>query len=72
VSCGLDAFPREAAELGAAGLVLAEIAAFDLFPFTGHVATVARLERCRRSSPAPFRHGGPARPGRPALVDGET
>src|SRR5262245_14943415 len=45
VSCGLDAFLREAAELAAAGLVPAELAVFALFPFTEHVETLARFER---------------------------
>ncbi len=45
VSCGLDAFLREAAELAAAGLALAELAVFALFPYTEHVETVARFDR---------------------------
>jgi len=46
VACGLDAFERECAALLAGGrLALAELQAFDLFPFTEHVETVARFER---------------------------
>jgi tRNA/tmRNA/rRNA uracil-C5-methylase (TrmA/RlmC/RlmD family) len=45
VSCGLDAFVREAAELAAAGLVPAQLVACALFPYTEHVETVARFER---------------------------
>lgn len=52
VACGLDAFERECAALLAGGrLVLAELHAFDFFPFTEHVETVARFER-----PAPRAH----------------
>lgn len=46
VACGLDAFERETAALLAGGrLALAELHAFDLFPFTEHVETLARFER---------------------------
>jgi tRNA/tmRNA/rRNA uracil-C5-methylase (TrmA/RlmC/RlmD family) len=46
VSCGLESLLRDAALLTAQGkLRLAELAAFDLMPFTGHVETVARFER---------------------------
>lgn len=46
VSCGLDAFEREARALLAAGrLRLAELRVFDLFPFTEHVETAARFDR---------------------------
>jgi tRNA/tmRNA/rRNA uracil-C5-methylase (TrmA/RlmC/RlmD family) len=50
VSCGLDAFLREAAALAAAGLAPAELVAVALFPFTDHVETLARFER-RRGPP---------------------
>lgn len=44
VSCGLGSFERDAAALLSAGFRLAELAAADLFPFTGHVETLARFE----------------------------
>ncbi len=50
VSCGLDAFLREADALTAAGLVPAELVGVELFPYTEHVETVALFER-RRDSP---------------------
>ena len=50
VSCGLDAFLREADALAAAGLVPAELVGVELFPYTEHVETVALFER-RRDSP---------------------
>ena len=50
VSCGLDAFLREAETLAAAGLVPAELVAVALFPYTAHVETVARFERRRGSA----------------------
>jgi tRNA/tmRNA/rRNA uracil-C5-methylase (TrmA/RlmC/RlmD family) len=45
LSCGLDAFLREAELLAASGLVPAELAVFALFPYTEHVETLARFER---------------------------
>jgi 23S rRNA (uracil1939-C5)-methyltransferase len=46
VSCGLDAFEREARALVSTGRVaLRELVAFDLFPHTHHVETLARFER---------------------------
>jgi len=46
VSCGLDAFEREAhALLDGGRMELTELHAFDLFPFTEHVETVALFER---------------------------
>jgi 23S rRNA (uracil1939-C5)-methyltransferase len=45
LSCGLDAFLREAEVLASAGLVPAELVAVALFPYTDHVETVARFER---------------------------
>lgn len=46
-SCGLVAFLREARTLAAAGLRPTELVAFDLFPFTSHVETLARFDRDR-------------------------
>ena len=48
LSCGLEAFLREAEALAAAGLVPAELVAVALFPYTDHVETVARFERGSR------------------------
>jgi tRNA/tmRNA/rRNA uracil-C5-methylase (TrmA/RlmC/RlmD family) len=46
VSCGLESFLSDAAQLTAHGkLRLAALTAFNLLPFTGHVETVARFER---------------------------
>jgi 23S rRNA (uracil1939-C5)-methyltransferase len=46
ISCALDSLRHDAAELTAGGkLRLAELAAFDLLPYTEHVETVARFER---------------------------
>jgi tRNA/tmRNA/rRNA uracil-C5-methylase (TrmA/RlmC/RlmD family) len=44
VSCGLDAFLREAEALASVGLVPAELVVVALFPYTDHVETVARFE----------------------------
>jgi 23S rRNA (uracil1939-C5)-methyltransferase len=45
LSCDLDSFERDAARLLAGGrLRLAELVAYDLFPNTGHVETLARFE----------------------------
>ena len=46
VSCGLESFLEDAARLIAGGrLRLADLAAFDLMPYTEHVETVALFER---------------------------
>jgi len=46
ISCALDSLCQDAAQLTAGGrLRLAELAAFDLLPYTEHVETVARFER---------------------------
>ncbi len=46
VSCGLESFLSDAAQLISQGkLRLAALAAFDFLPFTEHVETVARFER---------------------------
>jgi 23S rRNA (uracil1939-C5)-methyltransferase len=45
VSCGIDAFERDAAGLVAAGYVLARVRAVALFPFTDHVELLAEF-RC--------------------------
>ncbi len=47
VSCGLDSFLNDTALLTARGrLRLTALTAFNLLPFTDHVETVARFERC--------------------------
>jgi 23S rRNA (uracil1939-C5)-methyltransferase len=47
ISCGLDSFLGDAVRLISRGtLRLAALSAFDLLPFTEHVETVARFERC--------------------------
>ncbi len=46
VSCGLDAFEREARALvESAEVALRELVVYDLFPHTEHVETLARFER---------------------------
>lgn len=46
VSCGLESFLSDSAQLTASGkLRLASLTAFNLMPFTEHVETVARFER---------------------------
>jgi len=46
VSCGLESFLRDAAQLTSRGkLRLVSLTAFNLLPFTEHVETVARFER---------------------------
>jgi tRNA/tmRNA/rRNA uracil-C5-methylase (TrmA/RlmC/RlmD family) len=46
VSCGLESFLADTAQLTARGtLRLASLSAFDLLPFTEHVETVGRFER---------------------------
>jgi len=48
VSCGLESFLSDTAQLTAHGkLRLDALTAFNLLPFTGHVETVARFERVR-------------------------
>jgi len=52
VSCGLEAFLRDAARLTSSGrLRLGELTAFNLFPFTEHVETVAIFERESQERP---------------------
>jgi tRNA/tmRNA/rRNA uracil-C5-methylase (TrmA/RlmC/RlmD family) len=47
ISCGLSSLLEDIARLTSAGAMrLAELTAFNLMPFTDHVETVARLERC--------------------------
>ena len=46
VSCGLTSFLRDAAELIGAGLRLQSATAYDLFPYTDHVETLAAFRRC--------------------------
>jgi tRNA/tmRNA/rRNA uracil-C5-methylase (TrmA/RlmC/RlmD family) len=46
ISCGLESFVRDAAQLTSRGkLRLVALSAFNLMPFTEHVETVARFER---------------------------
>jgi 23S rRNA (uracil1939-C5)-methyltransferase len=45
VSCGLTSFLRDAALLAAQGLALESVTAYDLFPYTQHVETVASFRR---------------------------
>ena len=46
VSCGLESFLNDTAQLTARGkLRLGALTAFNLLPFTGHVETLARFER---------------------------
>jgi tRNA/tmRNA/rRNA uracil-C5-methylase (TrmA/RlmC/RlmD family) len=45
VSCDLDSLERDVARLRAGGLRLAELSAWNLFPFTEHVETLARFDR---------------------------
>jgi tRNA/tmRNA/rRNA uracil-C5-methylase (TrmA/RlmC/RlmD family) len=46
LSCGLGAFLADARALLAAGrLRLTSLCAYDMFPFTGHVETLAVFER---------------------------
>jgi 23S rRNA (uracil1939-C5)-methyltransferase len=47
ISCEIESLRRDAVQLTAHGkLRLAGLTAFNLMPFTEHVETVARLERC--------------------------
>lgn len=45
LSCDLASFEAQAARLLAGGLRLAQLVAFDLFPNTSHVETLARFDR---------------------------
>jgi tRNA/tmRNA/rRNA uracil-C5-methylase (TrmA/RlmC/RlmD family) len=46
LSCGLDSLRDDTAQLTSGGnMRLAELAAFDLLPYTEHVETIARFER---------------------------
>jgi 23S rRNA (uracil1939-C5)-methyltransferase len=45
VSCGLTSFLRDAEELVSHGLRLSSATAYDLFPYTEHVETVAIFRR---------------------------
>jgi 23S rRNA (uracil1939-C5)-methyltransferase len=45
LSCGLDSFLKDTAQLTAGKLRLAALTAFNLMPFTEHVETLARFER---------------------------
>jgi tRNA/tmRNA/rRNA uracil-C5-methylase (TrmA/RlmC/RlmD family) len=45
VSCGLESFLKDTAQLTARKLRLSALTAFNLMPFTEHVETVARFER---------------------------
>jgi 23S rRNA (uracil1939-C5)-methyltransferase len=54
ISCGLDAFEREARSLVSTGRVaLRELVALDLFPHTHHIETLARFERRSSHGEAP-------------------
>lgn len=44
-SCGIASFERDARRLLDAGLTLAALEAWNLFPYTAHVETLARFER---------------------------
>lgn len=44
ISCGLNSFVRDSQRLAKAGLIPRHITAYDLFPFTDHVETVALFE----------------------------
>jgi 23S rRNA (uracil1939-C5)-methyltransferase len=45
VSCGLASFLREAEVLASSGLVLESATAYDLFPYTPHIETLALFRR---------------------------
>lgn len=45
ISCGIDSLARDAAALSCAHLKLTTLRAFNLFPFTEHVETLACFER---------------------------
>jgi 23S rRNA (uracil1939-C5)-methyltransferase len=45
VSCGLDSFARDAAVLVSQGLSLESATAYDLFPYTRHIETLAAFRR---------------------------
>ncbi len=47
ISCGLESLLRDTVQLTSRGMLrLAALTAFNLMPFTEHVETVARFERC--------------------------
>lgn len=52
VSCGIDSFTRDAASLAARGLQLTAVTAYDLFPFTEHIETLAYFGRAPTGTPA--------------------
>jgi tRNA/tmRNA/rRNA uracil-C5-methylase (TrmA/RlmC/RlmD family) len=61
VSCGLDSFFNDVAQLTARRrLRLAALTAFNLMPFTDHVETVARFESARAPAADHFDQGGQA------------
>lgn len=45
VSCGIESLGRDAGALREAGLRLGEVAAFDAFPYTDHIETLAIFDR---------------------------
>jgi 23S rRNA (uracil1939-C5)-methyltransferase len=45
VSCECETLARDAKQLAQGGYTLQHVHAFDMFPRTGHVETVAMLER---------------------------
>lgn len=47
VSCGLESFLRDSVELCSAGLQLESAAAYDVFPYTHHIETLAVFRRER-------------------------
>jgi 23S rRNA (uracil1939-C5)-methyltransferase len=50
VSCGLGSFLRDAEELISRGLSLSSATAYDLFPYTAHVETLAAFKRAGAST----------------------
>jgi tRNA/tmRNA/rRNA uracil-C5-methylase (TrmA/RlmC/RlmD family) len=51
LSCGIDALLRESAEIQEKGLLyLTHLSAFNYFPFTQHVETLAVFDRIRRET----------------------
>ncbi|HWO14793.1 MAG TPA: hypothetical protein VNN80_35060, partial [Polyangiaceae bacterium] len=51
VSCGLSSFLRDAEPLIAGGLRLESATAYDLFPYTSHIETLASFRRTGTSAP---------------------
>jgi 23S rRNA (uracil1939-C5)-methyltransferase len=51
VSCGLASFLRDAEALTSRGLVLESATAYDLFPYTGHIETLASFRTSETRSP---------------------